>query len=308
MKKNLRAEFTKRQYMLSEDFEIYYYNDRNLPQGNIHMHGYHEFYFFLEGDVSIRIEEQIWDLTPGDIVFIPPRVYHQAVIHESGRPYRRFVLWISEEYCSQLLELSEDYLYFVKHVSDTGEYIIHNDVIAFNTIQAKVFELLEEIQGQRFGRDVRIALGINGLIMHLNRIMYEQKHLKYSEEGQSLYQNLIYYMEEHLEEDLTLDTIASKFFVSKYHISHIFKDNMGISVHQYILKKRLSACKEALLGNTNISEVYRSFGFKDYSSFYRAFKKEFGISPKEFKDTKFELKAQSEGAAFFAAPSLPITD
>ncbi|TCL57196.1 AraC-like DNA-binding protein [Kineothrix alysoides] len=78
---------------------------------------------------------------------------------------------------------------------------------------------------------MRIALGINGLIMHL-------------------------------EEELTLDAIANKFFVSKYYISHIFK--------------------------YNISQVYQSFGFRDYSSFYRAFKKEFGISPKEFKELKFK--------------------
>lgn len=290
MKKNLRAEFTKRQYMLSKDFEIYYYSDKNLPQGKIHMHHYHEFYFFLEGEVSIRIEEQMRPLKPGDIVLIPPKVSHQAVIHHSGKPYRRFVLWISEEYCEQLRELSEDYLYFIRHVSDTGDYIIHNDVIAFNTVQAKVFQLLEEIQGQRFGRDVRIALGINGLIMHLNRIMYEQRHLKYPEEGHHLYRNLIYYIEDHLEEELTLDAIANEFFVSKYHISHIFKENMGVSLHQYIMKKRLYACKEVLLGNVNISEAYQSFGFRDYSSFYRAFKKEFGISPKEFKDTRLPLE------------------
>ncbi|MFT3982827.1 MAG: AraC family transcriptional regulator [Lachnospiraceae bacterium] len=285
MNKNLRAEFTKRQYMLSKDFEIYYYSDKNLPQGRLHMHRYHEFYFFLEGEVSIRIEDQMRSLKPGDIVLIPPQVSHQAVIHNPGIPYRRFVLWVSEEYCGRLRELSEDYLYFIRYVSDTGNYIIHNEVAAFNTIQAKVFQLLEEIQGQRFGRDVRIALGINGLIMHLNRILYEQRHLKYPEEGNNLYRNLIYYIEEHLEEELTLDRIATEFFVSKYHISHIFKDNMGVSLHQYILKKRLYACKEALLGNVNIGGVYQTFGFRDYSSFYRAFRKEFGVSPKEFKDT-----------------------
>lgn len=290
MRKNLRAEFTKRQFMLSQDFEIYYYNDRNLPQGKLHMHHYHEFYFFLEGDVSIRINDQISNLKTGDIVFIPPRVNHQAVIHDFGKPYRRFVLWISEGYCSQLRELSEDYLYFINYVSDTGEYILHNDGITFNTIQAKVFQLLEEIQGGRFGRDIQITLGINGLIIHLNRILYEQRHLKYTTEGNNLYQNLINYIEEHLEEELTLNVLANEFFVSKYHISHIFKDNMGVPIHQYILKKRLSVCKAALLGNVNISEVYQSFGFKDYSSFYRAFKKEFGISPKEFKDMRFLLE------------------
>jgi YesN/AraC family two-component response regulator len=276
--------------MLSEDFEIYYYYDRNLPQGKAHKHPYHEFYFFLEGDISMQIEEEMFALNPGDIVFIPPNVYHQALIHDSSIPYRRFVLWISEHYCEQLQDLSEDYLYFIKHVRDTREYIVHNDMIAFNMIQAKVFELLEEIQGHQFGRDAHIVLDLNGLILHLNRIMYEQKHSMYSEGGNDLYQNLICYIEEHMEEELTLDAIANEFFVSKYHISHIFIENMGISLHQYIVKKRLIACKGVLHENVSISKVYQSFGFKDYSSFYRAFKKEFGISPKDYKDTKIKLE------------------
>jgi YesN/AraC family two-component response regulator len=276
--------------MLSKDFEIYYYNDRNLPQGKAHRHQYYEFYFFLEGDVSMQIENEMFALKPGDIVFIPPKVYHHAVIHDSGIPYRRFVLWISEHYCEQLQELSEDYLYFIKHVRDTREYIVHNDIIAFNMIQAKVFELLEEIQGHQFGRDARIILDLNGLILHLNRILYEQQHFIYSEGGNDLYQNLICYIEEHLDDDLTLDAIANEFFVSKFHISHIFKENMGISIHQYIVKKRLFACKGVLHENVSISKVYQSFGFKDYSSFYRAFKKEFGISPKDYKDTKIKLE------------------
>jgi YesN/AraC family two-component response regulator len=291
MKKNLRTEFTKRQYMLSEDFELYYYHDRNLPQGKAHKHPYYEFYFFLEGDMSMQIGKEIYALHPGDIVFIPPEVYHKAVIHDSSIPYRRFVLWISEQYCDQLQELSEDYFYFMKHVMDTQEYIVHNDSITFNRIQAKVCEILEEIQGHQFGREARIVLGINGLILHLNRILYEQKHIKNAKDGFDLYQNLISYIEEHLEENLTLDTIANEFFVSKFHISHMFKENMGISVHQYIVKKRLLACKGVLHGNVSISKVYQSFGFKDYSSFYRAFRKEFGISPKEYKDTKTEVKS-----------------
>ena len=92
-------------------------------------------------------------------------------------------------------------------------------------------------------------------------------------------------MEEHLEEDLSLDRLAGEFFVSKYHIAHLFKDNMGMPIHQYILKKRLEACKEAIRNSAKISEVYFMFGFKDYSGFYKAFKKEYGISPKEWQDT-----------------------
>ena len=91
--------------------------------------------------------------------------------------------------------------------------------------------------------------------------------------------NLIRYIEEHINEDLRLDTLSELFFVSKYHISHLFKDKMGISLHQYILKKRLAMSKDALINGRKPSEVFREYGFSDYSVFYRAFVKEFGLSP-----------------------------
>ena len=88
-----------------------------------------------------------------------------------------------------------------------------------------------------------------------------------------------------MDKELSLDLLAKEFFVSKYHIAHVFKDHLGMSIHQYITKKRLALCREALLGHQKIAETIASFGFKDYSSFYRAFKKQYGISPKAFQDS-----------------------
>lgn len=285
MKKNYKTKFHQRQYMLSKNFEIYYYEDNTLNQVKDHIHNYYEFYFFLEGDVSMIIEDVPHPVKTGDIILIPPNVRHHVLIHSHKVPYRRFVFWISKDFCNELLQLSPDYVFLMQHAFVKKEYIFHNDVIAFNRIQSKVFSLIEEMHGDRFGRDARITLCVQDLILHLNRIVYEKNNTKTASDEESLYQGLLNFIDEHLDENLTLDRLAVEFYVSKFHISHVFKNNMGISLHQYITKKRLYACKDAICSTMSISEAYLMFGFGDYSSFFRAFKKEFGLSPREYKDT-----------------------
>ena len=172
----------------------------------------------------------------------------------------------------------------MQHARVTKHYIFHYDVIGFNTLQSKVFRLIEELHSNRFGRDAKITLCANDLILQLNRSVYEMEHPKSQHEQQHLYQNLLLFIEDHLDEELTLDRLSEQFFVSKYHIAHVFKENLGLSVHQFITKKRLRMCQGAILSQTTISDIYLKYGFKDYSSFFRAFKKEFGMSPKEYKE------------------------
>ena len=283
MKKNLQSAFHTRQYMLSKDFEIYYYSDYYLSKVESHTHNYYEFYFFLEGNVDMIIEGDVFSMHPGDLVLIPPKIRHHAEIRNQELPYRRFVFWISQEYCKRLLELSPDYVYLMQHVEVAGDYVFSNDIITFNTIQSKVFALIDEMRSNRFGRDARITLCVNDLILHLNRIVHERNYPRSEKEDKNLYQSLAEYIEKNLEGNLSLEHLAEVFYVSKYHIAHTFKDHTGLSIHQYITKKRLTACREAILGGSEITQAYLMFGFGDYSSFYRAFKKEYGISPREFR-------------------------
>lgn len=283
MNKKLQTTFSTRQYMLAEDFEIYYYNDLHFTGVQNHTHDYYEFYFFLEGDIAMIIGSKKYPLNPGDMLLIPPHIPHYAVSPNPDQPYRRFVFWVSTDYAQTLQAASSCYTYLMEKACSQEFCLFHYDIISFNTLQGKIFRLIEELHSDHFGKEEKIPLCVNDLILHLNRTVYEQDHPESPAEEQDLYDNLIRYIEDHLDEDLTLDRIADAFYVSKYHIAHLFKDRLGLPIHQYIIKKRLARCRDAILGSTSISKAYLLYGFKDYSSFFRAFRKEYGLSPKEYK-------------------------
>ena len=377
MKNKLRSSFNSRQYMLSSDFEVYYYSDRDFKTLSPHAHDYYECYLFLEGDVTMEIfggsnrsrvmsnteysiddniggstrsriansteyriddsiggnangritisagnglednsinnpEENIrekelkksqqdfipdandslpdmqatekYRMTPGDLMIVPPGVRHHAIMHESEKNYRRFVFWISKDCCKSLMSESIDYMYLMQKAEAFHKYIYHLPPNQFHQAQSKFLRLLEETNADRYGSDAFRHVCLCDLILTLNRIIYDEEHRHSGNDELTLFQNIISYVEENLEEQLSLEDIAGKFFVSKYYIAHLFKDTLGISLHQYIIKKRLFECRDAITSGEPITSAYERFGFRDYSSFFKAFRKEYGMSPKEYQN------------------------
>ncbi|MCR5342665.1 MAG: AraC family transcriptional regulator [Butyrivibrio sp.] len=286
MKKNLKTEFSTRQYMLSRDFEIYYYSDRSLPGVKSHTHDYYEFYFFLGGDIKMHIDKKTFVPVPGTMMVIPPGVPHYATLTNGESPYRRFVFWVTEDFLGTLGSISEDYRFLADRAKNSGTFFMHKFTeIAFNSLQGKVFSLIDEINSERFGRDAKILISVSDFMLSLNRAVYESENPTQNDsDSESLYHSIILYIETHIDEDLSLDELSEKFHVSKYHISHLFTETNGLPLHKYIIKKRLGMCLDAILSGQDISAVSSGYGFSDYSVFYRAFVKEYGKSPKQYKD------------------------
>ena len=93
---------------------------------------------------------------------------------------------------------------------------------------------------------------------------------------------VVEYINEHYNEPLTLDDLSERFFISKYHLLRKFDAQVGTTVHRYILQKRLLIAKQLLAGGVAPSEACGYCGFGDYANFYRAFRAEYGMTPRQY--------------------------
>lgn len=273
--------------MLARDFELYYYSDTydSFERVLLHRHDYYEFYFFLEGDVCMQIGTARHTLQPGDLVCIPPLIPHAPFLAQSSKPYRRFVFWISRTFLEDLRELSPDYAYAADWLRGHNTYVFKPGSISFNYFQSKIILLLEEMKGSRFGRSPMIQLKVDDLILEISRYFRErvQSACQSGNTNEFLYDRIRSYIEDHLNADLSLCAIADHFYLSRSYVAHLFRDQFGISVHQYILKKRLALVRDQIASGAEITKTCELAGFNDYTSFYRVFRKEYGISPKQYQ-------------------------
>ncbi len=98
------------------------------------------------------------------------------------------------------------------------------------------------------------------------------------------------YIDEHLGESLSLETLERVFYLDKSLLGKMFKKDTGISIHQYIMLQRMTVCKTIILSDMLLEDVALQLGYSSYSAFYRLFKKTFEISPIAYRKKMLETE------------------
>ena len=111
----------------------------------------------------------------------------------------------------------------------------------------------------------------------------------------ALMQDVHNYIQKHFASDCSLDTLALRFGVSKYHLSHRFTQTFGITLHQFVLRCRISHAQLLILQREPMANLAIRCGFNDYSSFVRAFSSATGMTPAKWRD----LQLHHSGCSFF---------
>ena len=259
-------------------FEIFHYCEKLPPSVNVHYHDFYEIYFLLGGNVTFRVEGKTYKLKSGDLLLISPYEMHQTNI-VAGEVYERLVLWIDKNYFDQLCEKGVNLKTCFESKADNR---IHPDVKSGMLLRELMERLNEEYYSDNeFGKSLYLEGLLYQTLVEVNRLSLKS-HESQKQEKPDLISDIMSFINQNYNHQITLEMLEKRFFVSKYYLSHEFTKQNGVSIYKYITLKRLLTAREMMTEGKSPGDIYKLCGFGDYTTFFRAFKAEYGISPKEF--------------------------
>lgn len=277
------AAFNTRQHMISKTFEVYRYRDSYLNEVALHHHDFYEVYLFLSGNISYSIESRNYHLIPGDLLLISPMELHQPMFGTDNRNYERYVLWIDKSYLHQYTQMGYDLAACFDTKRPWHSHLIRPDRTTGQLLTNMLEQLMGEMEADELGGELMVQTLLVQALILINRMAEKvPRQSELRDKSNSVVYEVLSYINDNFSEDLSLDLLANKFFISKYHLSREFNHLVGTSVYRYIIQKRLAVAKLLMSQGVPSTAVYQQCGFGDYSNFYRAFKSEYQISPKAF--------------------------
>ncbi|WP_418270356.1 AraC family transcriptional regulator [Hominenteromicrobium sp.] len=271
-------ETGKNDEMLRQDFQLSHNRDPYFRTMEFHAHDFLELYYFLDGSVTYYIEDQVYDLCPGDLLIIPAGKMHRPVIANEHAAYERMVLWITPQYLQGIDSPAGDLQKNLQKVGEHGYCVpFRGDETVFVTALLKKLLYM-----QKNDTDPKFCAGAVELYLWTIFRSYGVIDTTHRNETQVIPQ-VIRYITEHFSEPLTLEDIAAEFFVSKSYLNRHFKAYTNSTVYAYIMALRLTHARRMLREGIPAVEAGRECGFSDYSTFYKAFKTQTGLSPQQFK-------------------------
>lgn len=271
-------QFDHRQSMKNRQFEVFHYRERSPGNMEVHHHDFFEIYFLLGGEVSFRVEGRTHTLKPGDVLLINPQELHQALI-DRDTIYERMVLWIDRSYLAELSADGTDLAACFDDRLPTHTNRLHPNKTQRAELQALLEKLAGEFYGEGFGNSQYAQGLLLQFLVEINRLALAANKQSVVKEETDLVDQVLSYIGTHYTEDISLEKLASLFYVSKYHLSHEFSRRVGTGIYRYIMFRRLMHARELLENGVLPGEAYGQCGFGDYANFYRSFKSFYGVSP-----------------------------
>ena len=281
------SQYEKRGYLL-ENFRLFHLNTETQTKVDFHYHEFCKLLLLVSGRGGYVVDGQRYLLQPGDVVLVDSRSVHRPEL-ESENPYERIIIYISPEFLQKMSTADCDLLDIFQ--MDAG-HVLRLKETERKKIFAMTAALEKELSGSDYGREIVSNAYLLRLLVEIGRQRrrtdVHNPHPVIPENPRVL--EWMAYIDKHLTEDLDMDTLAERFFISKYHMMRLFHRETGFTIHTYLLQRRLLAARQLIDKGLLATEACYRCGFRSYSSFTRAYNKHFGSTP-----TGRIAQLQSEG-------------
>ena len=268
-----------REGYLHENYRYFHLRDTAGQERDFHFHEFDKIVLLLSGRVNYAVEDQSYALRPWDLLLVKHHSIHKALIDRS-EPYERIIVYLDRQFFDRVLPQARLMDSF-DQADRSGRYLLVPDEQQRQAL-ARTLEAFERAQRDTlFGADALRDTLMMQILIQIGRMGAAAPA-----EGDQLdpkIRQVLSYINEHLAEELSVEMLAEEAYLSRYHFMRLFKAQTGSTVHAYVRQKRLLSAARLIREGVPAAKAAADSGFGDYSSFHRAFKDSFGISPGELK-------------------------
>ncbi len=266
---------------LNEDFRLFHLSDQGSLEFNLHCHDFYKIMILLRGNVTYVIEGRSYALSPLDFVLVNRGQLHRPLV-DGSQPYERFVFYLKPSFLEGENE-KEDLSSCFQASSYRHSNVLRPEPGKRQSLISLIKQLETSLTAESslFASSLYSRLLCQEFLIQLNRFCLAPD-AQYLTSGTLDYRvsGLISYINDNLDKELSLKELSGISCLSPYHMMRLFKSQAGCTLGQYIAKKRLVLARELISQGESATKACFQCGFGSYSSFLRAYKKQYGELPK----------------------------
>lgn len=279
-KEKAMEQYSKKGYLNSE-FRLFHLTDQETHEVEYHYHDFDKITIFIKGHVTYMIEGKSYELNPYDIVLVRHNDIHRLTVDNSV-VYERIIVYISPNFMNAYKNDSYDLSFCFHRAEEEHSNVLRIPSLEKSSLFRSIARLEKSFSDEGYAAELYRQILFLEFMIHLNRAA-TQNHLKFidTDSCNTKIIDILEYINEHITEDLAIDHIANTFYISKYYMMRLFKQETGYTIGNYISQKRLLLAKELILSGVPSTQACFDCGYKDYSAFSRAYRGQFEESPRD---------------------------
>lgn len=263
-----------------EDFRIEHRYSASRFSLESHYESVYQVLVVTHGRLRYRVGKKTYDVGRGDIIVLNTLEDHDLEVLEY--PYERYLIRIQPDFFQNEVKYPEVIAVFIKRPPNFSHLLKVSEPV-WNYLYDIVLEMEREYNSRKKYWELYVGSNLRRMFIIIYRECADMMSVKVGNSVTVAY-NIMNYLDHHFTEDITIDQVAEKLFLSKNYMTHIFKEETGYSPMSYVIALRVNRAK-ILLSKTdkNITTVATECGYDDFAYFSRQFKKATGLTPSAYR-------------------------